>query len=125
MTTITLELPDQLAAEIAPLHEELPVLLSITQQLFRPASDSNVHTSPVYLAYKQFFDFLAAAPSPEHIQGFRISTQAQKRVQTLLDKHGEDALSPAEKAELRVYAQINEVINLKKAEAAFVLTQST
>ena len=44
MITITLELPDQLAAEIASLREELPVLLSITQQLFRPAGDGNLLT---------------------------------------------------------------------------------
>ena len=79
MTTITLELPDQLAAEIEPLREELPILLTITQQLFRPASDAHVHTSPVYLAYKQFFDFFAAAPSPERILRFMVSPQAQAR----------------------------------------------
>jgi hypothetical protein len=123
MTTITLELPDQLAADIEPLREELPVLLSITQQLFRPASDANVHTAPVYLAYKQFFDFLATAPSPERILRFMVSAQAQERVQTLLDKHGEDELTPEEQAELRIYAQINEVINLKKAEAALALSK--
>lgn len=124
MTTITLELPDQLAAEIEPLREELPVLLAITQQLFRPPSDRNVHTAAVYRAYKQFFNFLAATPSPEQILRFMVSPQAQARVQGLLDKHGEDELSPEERAELRVYAQINEIINLKKAEAAFALAQS-
>jgi hypothetical protein len=124
MTTITLELPEQLAAKIEPLWEELPVLLAITQQLFRPASDRSVHTAAVYRAYKQFFDFLAAAPTPERILRFMVSPQAQERVQRLLDKHGEDELSLEEQAELRVYAQINEIINLKKAEAAFMLAQS-
>ncbi|MFZ4656549.1 MAG: hypothetical protein ACOYNY_06040 [Caldilineaceae bacterium] len=124
MTTITIELPEQLATDIEPLREELPVLLAITKQLFRPASDGNAHTSAIYRAYKQFFDFLAAAPSPERILRFMISPQAQVRVQLLLDKHGEDELSPEEQAELRVYAQINEIINLKKAEAAFALAQS-
>lgn len=125
MTTIILELPEQLAAEIEPLREELPVLLAITRQLFRPANDGNTHTTAIYRAYKQFFDFLAAAPSPERILRFMVSPQAQERVQMLLDKHGEDELSPEEQAELRVYAQINEIINLKKAEAAFALAQST
>ncbi len=125
MTTITLELPEQLAAEIEPLREDLPVLLAITRHLFRPASDGNTHTTAIYRAYKQFFDFLAAAPSPERILRFVASPQAQERVQMLLDKHGEGELSPEEQAELRVYAQINEIINLKKAEAAFALAQST
>lgn len=124
MTTLTLELPDHLAAAIQPLTEELPVLLSITQQLFRPASDSHMHTPPLYLAYKQFFDFLAADPSPEECLRFTISPPAKERVHALLDKHGEDDLSLEEAAELRIYAQINEIINLKKAEALLTLTHS-
>jgi hypothetical protein len=123
MTTIVLELPDHLAAEIEPLRADLPVLLSITQQLFRPASDKNAHASPIYLAYKQLFDFLASAPSPEQVARFTISRQARRRVQALLDKHGEDKLTVEEQAELRVYAQINEIINLKKAEAACMLSR--
>ena len=83
MTTIMLEVSDQLAANIEPLRAELPVLLSITQQLFRPASDKNTHTAPVYFAYKQLFDFLAGEPSPERVLRFTISRQARRRVQTL------------------------------------------
>lgn len=124
MTTITLELPDQLAAVIQPLAEELPVLLTITQQLFRPASDSLMHTPPLYLAYKQFFDFLASSPSPEEYLRFTISPTAEERVHDLLDRHGEGDLSLEEEAELRIYAQINEIINLKKAEALLALTRS-
>jgi hypothetical protein len=121
MTTITLDLPDQLAAEIEPLRSDLPLLLAITQQLFRPVNDAHGHTSPIYLAYKQLFDFFAAAPSPQQIKHFVISPQAQARVHELLDKHGEGELSTAEQAELRVYQQIHEVIGLKKAEAALAL----
>lgn len=124
MTTVTLELPDQLAAAIQPLTEELPVLLTITQQLFLPASDSQMHTPPVYLAYKQFFDFLASNPSPEECLRFTISPTAEERVHYLLDRHGEGDLSLEEEAELRIYAQINEIINLKKAEALLALTRS-
>lgn len=67
MTTVTLELPDQLAAAIQPLAEELPVLLTITQQLFCLVSDSHMHTPPLYLAYKQFFYFCLRTLSPRRI----------------------------------------------------------
>ena len=116
MTTITLEVSDQLAAEIEPIRDELPVLLTITRQLFGPASDTQMHTSPVYLAYKQLLDFLASGPAHERIHRFTISPQAQARVHELLDKHGEEELNEEEQAELRVYAQINEVMGLKKAQ---------
>jgi hypothetical protein len=121
MTTITLEVSDQLAAEIEPIRDELPVLLAITRHLFRPASDPHVHTSSIYLAYKQLLDFLASEPTDQQISRFMISPQAQARVHELLDKHGEDELSDEEQAELRVYAQINEVMGLKKAQAALAL----
>lgn len=124
MITITLEVPDQLAAAIDPIREELPVLLAITQQLFRPADETHAHRSPIYLAYKQFLDFLALTPSPEEIRRFVISPQAQARVEALLDKHGEERLNTEEAAELRVYAQINAVMGIKKAEAALALAQS-
>jgi hypothetical protein len=123
MTTITLEVPERLASDIEPIRADLPLFLAITQQLFRPADQPAAHTSSIYLAYKQFIDFLALAPSPEQVKGFTISADAQARVDELLDKHGEDALTEAEAAELRVYAQINEVMGMKKAEAALALAK--
>lgn len=103
---MTLDLPDQLAAEIEPMRDGLPMLLAITRQLFRPVSDARAHSSPVYLAYKQLLDLLANSPTPDAINRFTISAQAQSRVHTLLDKHGEGEIDQEEQAELRVYAQI-------------------
>ncbi|MBV7337999.1 hypothetical protein KFU94_59185 [Chloroflexi bacterium TSY] len=121
MVTITLEIPDRLASDIEPIRGELPLFLSITRQLFRPASDETAHAQPIYFAYKQLIDFLALSPSPEQIKNFAISPRAQERVDDLLDKHGEDELTDEEAAELRVYRQINEVMGMKKAEAALAL----
>lgn len=123
MTTITLDLPDQLVADIEPIREELPVLLAITRQLFRPADETQAHRAQLYLAYKQFLDFLALAPSSEEISRFVISPQAQARIEELLDKHGKERLTTEEAAELRVYTQIYAVMGVKKAEAALALAQ--
>jgi hypothetical protein len=125
MTTITLEVSDQVAAKIEPIRDELPVLLAITRQLFRSASEGQMHTSAVYLAYKQLLDFLASEPSNERISRFTISPQAQARVHELLDKHGEGELNEEEQAELRVYTQINEVMGLKKAQVLYSSEQRT
>ena len=121
MTTMTRELPAQLAAEIEPMRDELPVLIAITRQLFRPVSDARAHSSPVYLAYKQLLDFLANSPTPDAINRFTISAQAQSRVHWLLDKHGEGEIDQEDQAELRVYSQINEIMGLKKAQAILAL----
>ncbi len=121
MRTITVEIPDELASEIEPIRAELPLFLSITRQLFVSAEEREAHTSPVYLAYKQFIDFLALLPSPEEIKKFVVAPEAQERVELLLDRHGEGELTNAEAAELRVYSQINQVMGIKKAEAALAL----
>ncbi|MEZ4705729.1 MAG: hypothetical protein R3A44_00905 [Caldilineaceae bacterium] len=121
MTTIVLEVSEQLASAIEPIRDELPLFLNIAHQLFRPASDAAAHSSPIYLAYKQFIDFLALGPSPQQVRAFVVSPAAQARVAELLDKQGEDTITDAEAAELRVYAQINQVMGVKKAEAALAL----
>lgn len=121
MRTITLEIPDELASDIEPIRAELPFFLSVARHLFIPAEEREAHTSPIYLAYKQFIDFSALLPSPEEIKNFVIAPAAQIRVDVLLDKLGEGELTNEEAAELRVYSQINEVMGIKKAEAALTL----
>ncbi len=122
MTTITLEVPDKLAQEIEPIRRELPMLLAITRQMFRPANEPKAHEASIYLAYKQLLDFFATSPTPQQVARFGISAKAQERVEELLSKHGEGQLSDEEVAELHVYAQINDVIGFKKAEAALAMS---
>ncbi|NJM42099.1 MAG: hypothetical protein HC853_15785 [Anaerolineae bacterium] len=124
MTTITLEVPDKLAKDIESLRAELPALLSITRELFRPASDRSAHTSPMYRAYKQMIDFLALPPSTATTLQFAFPPDIQKRTTELLAKNGEGLLNETELAELNVYAQINQVMSLKKAQAARALSGS-
>jgi hypothetical protein len=122
MTTITLELPDGLAKDIEPLRADLPALLALTRELFRPATEQGAHTSPMYRAYKQMIDFLASAPSASTVLKFALSPEVQKRTAELLDKNGEGELNETESAELRVYAQINQILSLKKAQTALTQT---
>lgn len=122
MTTITLEVSDTLAQEIEPIRHELPMLLAITRRMFRPADEPKAHDSSIYLAYKQLLDFFATSPTPQQVARFAISDKAQERVEELLSKHGEGYLNADEEAELHVYAQINDVIGIKKAEAALALS---
>jgi hypothetical protein len=117
MTTITLDVPENLAKDIEPLRAELPALLAITRELFRPASEQAAHTSPVYRAYKQLIDFLASSPDEAALAKFSLAPAAQERAAELLDKNGEGHLTETEAAELRVYAQINQIVSLKKAQA--------
>jgi len=48
---------------------------------------------------------------------FKVSAAAQERLENLLDKNREEALSPGEKAELDTYLQLSEWMTILKARA--------
>ena len=118
MTTITLEVPDELAARLMPLRERLPELLSMTLELFPAELPLAMPTSEtIHPAFEEMIDFLAGGPTPEQIAGFKVSPATQARLEELLDKNREDGLTDDEAAELDVYEQINFVLLLLKARA--------
>lgn len=123
MTTITLEVPDSLAARLKPLHDRLPQFLSTALELLPaeaplPIADSE-STHP---AFNEMLDFLANGPSPEQIVAFKISPNVQIRLEDLLDKNREDGLSDDEAAELDVFSQVNHIMILLKARAHLALS---
>ncbi len=121
MTTITLEVPDELAARLSSLQAQLPELLSLAVELFsreRPFTPNVVMVNP---AYKEILDFLASGPTPEQIVAFKVSPSVQARLEELLDKNREDGLTDDEAAELEGYAQLNHVMILLKAHASSLL----
>ena len=92
MTTVTLELPDDLATRLLSLRDRLPQLLAIALEL-------------------------SAADLPLTLPAFKISPQAQARLEELLDKNQEEGLTDVETAELDTYSQINHILLLLKARA--------
>jgi hypothetical protein len=61
--------------------------------------------------------FLLASPTPQQIIDFRASDSAQQRLRYLLDANRNDALTPAEAAELDEASHINQFMMTLKAEA--------
>ncbi len=118
MTTITLEIPDELANQLAPLQERLPELLSLAVDLSanRP-TPTTAHTGTMQPVFKEVIDFLMSQPTPEQIIAFKVSPTAQTRLETLLDKNREDELTDDELAELDTYEQINHLLILLRAYA--------
>jgi hypothetical protein len=123
MSTITLQVPDELAARLAPLHDQLPRLLSMALELY-PASLPLAASIPeaAHPAFREMIDFLASGPTPEQIVSFRASPAVQARLEDLLDKNREQGLSDDEAAELDVYEQVNHVLLLLKARARPLLS---
>lgn len=117
MTTITLDVPQELAEELQTVNDELPELLLMAlqiRQLTSKSSWSSVATSPVF---SEMLDFLAGGPTPQEIIDFKVSPVAQSRLEELLEKNRESQLSSAEASELDTFQQVNHIFILLKARA--------
>ncbi len=117
MTTITLEVPEDLAVQLAALRGRLPELLAKAFQPQPPhtrVANGNSQAAPLY---REIVDFLAADPAPEQLATFKISAAAQARLDDLLDKQREESLTAAETAELDAYLQARDLMMLLKADA--------
>lgn len=118
MTTITLEVPDELAAQVAALRGRLPDLLARALKS-EPAGkkDRADEAEASVPLYRGIIDFLATDPSPEQIIAFKISPAAQERLEELLDKNREEGLTADETAELDAYLQARDLMVFLKANA--------
>jgi hypothetical protein len=118
MTTITLELPEDLAVRLDPLRDRLPELLS---QLLDSESaekkftlSGTVMTHPVLL---ELIDFLSTRPTAKQVLTHKASASVQERLAELLDKNREAELTAAEEEEMDAYRLVNHVMILLKARA--------
>jgi hypothetical protein len=116
MPTITIELPDDLAARLDPAT--IPLLLRelVAHKAAKLQALEQSAKQPPPL-YHEITDFFATSPTAEQIIAFKISATAQARLDDLLDTHREASLSPEERAELDLYCALNHVIIQLKARA--------
>ena len=68
-------------------------------------------------AYEEVIDFIAAGTTPQNVIDFRPSDDAQQRLENLLSREKEGALSTEEKFELDHYMQLEHLMRLAKARA--------
>lgn len=107
MTSVTLQLPDELAARVLPMQPWLPTLLSLSLAGF---------CTPASRTVAEVVAFLAEGPTPEQVLTFHISDDAQARLQRLLALNQAGLLSVEEESELA---------ELEKLEAMFVALKTS
>lgn len=107
MTSVTLQLPDDLAARVLPMQRWLPTLLNLSLAGFCTPASSTV---------AEVVAFLAEGPTPEQVLAFHISDEAQARLQRLLALNQAGLLSVEEERELA---------ELEKLEAMFVALKTS
>jgi hypothetical protein len=118
MATITLDVPEALAARLAQLHAQLPQLLAMALELLPTELPLAAPVAaPGRPVFDEMLDFLASGPTPAQIVAFKLSPATHRRLAALLDKNREEGLSDVEEAELDVYAQVNHLLLLLKARA--------
>lgn len=127
MMTITLEVPDELAAQFKIEPAQLPALIReavetrLSNQSKSPRSLTNGAATPSL--YQEIVNFLTADPNLQQVADFKISAPAQERLEELLDKNREAGLTPEEKTQLEKYLHFRHVMILLKASARRVINQ--
>ena len=122
MAELTIQIPDELATRLEPLRERLPqLLLELLEAPSMKASTLGERTTsanaPTTSVYAEVLDFLLQRPTPNEIAAFKVSSQVQERLRTLLEKNREATLNAEEMAELDVYEQLEHLMILLKARA--------
>lgn len=117
MTTLTVELPRDLAQRLGPLSDRLPDILEMGLRQWQAAGQ------PGFQGTAEILELLATLPSPEEILALRPSDALQARVEALLEKNREEGLTPAEEQEWQQYEYLEHLVRLAKARA--LLKQKT
>jgi hypothetical protein len=105
MTTITLELPDALAAQVESVRDRLPELLALS--LRQPALPATL--------YRDILALLVGRPSPEEIVAFQPGPEMQERLRVLLQRTDAGELTSAEQTELDEFERIEHFMVMLKA----------
>jgi hypothetical protein len=118
MTTITLEVPDDLATQLQRDPALLPALLrEVVKAKSTQGAAPAASAASASLVYQEIMDFLITSPTPEALIAFKISEAAQERLEDLLEKYHEAALTPDERVELGTYRQLNHLVIRLQARA--------
>lgn len=115
MSTITLDLPDDLAERLRSLADRLPRILELGLRQLDASSPGE------FTGAAEVLEFLAGLPAPEEVLALRPSPALEARVRELLEKSRAGGLSSEEEDEWRRYEYVEHLVRLAKAKAALKL----
>ncbi len=130
MTQITIDIPDELAQRLAPFQGQFSDLftsLIATRLLGQSTIDSSTPTSTLTSTsgtYQEILDFLIDQPTSAQIINFKGSEASQSRLQILLEKNREAALTAAETAEIDMCEQLIGFLKIRAYSAFLVTSQN-
>ena len=109
MTTLTVDLSDEVASRIAPMQRWLSTILELSLLGLR---------TPAVATVTEIIEFLAGNPTPQEILQYHVSERAQERLQRLLALNRAGMLSEVEQLELDEMEKIEHVFIMFKASVA-------
>jgi hypothetical protein len=83
-----------------------------------------MQAAPTRTVFDVMTDFLAGEPSPQAILDYYLPEDLQQRLDDLLDRNSEDLLSPAEREELQLFLNADELFSLLKTKMKRKLNQA-
>lgn len=105
MTTVTIEVPDELSDLVTQAGDRLPELLA--RSLREPTLPTHV--------YRYVLDFLASRPTPEQVATFGPTPEMTDRLRALLERESKGEITPAEKTELDEYERLEHLMVMIKS----------
>ena len=108
---LTLDVSDELAAQLRGHEDELPRILEIG---LRELSAGRLRGFP---GVAEVLETLASLPTPEEVLALRPSASLQERSDSLLEKNRTEGLSMEEEREWEKYRYLEHLVRLAKAKA--------
>ena len=111
LATVKIDLPQELAARLQPVEDQLPHILELGLREWHAVTQSE------FGGAAEILEFLAGLPEPAEILALRPSKALQDRIGDLLEKNRTVGLTPAEQREWEQYQYLEHLVRLAKARA--------
>lgn len=113
--TLTLNVPDELAAYMPKNETDLVAVLTAGLRRWRGAQHRELQQM------SDVTEMLAGLPSPQEVLALRPSAEAAERAEALLRKNSEIGLTLEEQAEWEEIKRVEHLVRVAKAKAALKL----
>ena len=114
----TLQIPDDLAAQLRPRRQRLPHILSLGLR------ELDAQGAAGFSGLADVLELLASLPTPEQIMALRPSQPLQTQIDHLLERSREGGLTDEEEQQWRNYQYIEHLVRKSKIRAAQRLRQA-
>lgn len=112
---ITLDIPNDIATNV---QDNLPQILALGLR------EMNANPSNGFSGLTEILHFLAKLPSPQEVLNLRLAPDAQKEIDSLLEKNLTQGFNESDSLIWQHYEFIEHLVRLAKTQALIKLQQS-